>query len=108
MENRRFQRRKEDFVCANCGETVEGDGYTNHCPTCLFSRHVDVSPGDRDASCGGLMAPVGYLAKGGEGRILHRCVICGHERENRVAEADDPEALLRLAKEAADRFSKRR
>lgn len=106
MQDRKFQRRKEDFICANCSVAVEGDGYTNHCPVCLWSLHVDISPGDRAASCGGLMKPVAYSVKGGEERILQRCVACGHERENRTADGDDRDALLRLAQDAADRVSK--
>ncbi|MEK7158524.1 MAG: RNHCP domain-containing protein, partial [Patescibacteria group bacterium] len=45
--SRTFQRRVEDFTCESCGAQVTGDGYTNHCPQCLVSKHVDVYPGDR-------------------------------------------------------------
>ena len=107
MNERKFRRKKEDFICARCGVAVTGDGYTNHCPACLFSRHVDVFPGDRAASCGGLMEPVSSRMKNGEERILHRCVVCGHERENRVDDGDDRNVLLRMARDAADRLSKR-
>ncbi|HLL91284.1 MAG TPA: RNHCP domain-containing protein, partial [Tepidisphaeraceae bacterium] len=54
----RFTRQVEDFTCGHCGRSVRGNGYTNHCPGCLWSRHVDVNPGDRAAACGGLMEPV--------------------------------------------------
>jgi len=54
---KKFQRQKEDFVCGECGTTVSGTGYTNHCPQCLWSMHVDVNPGDRAAACGGMMEP---------------------------------------------------
>ena len=106
MGNQSFQKKKEDFVCLACGVTVAGDGYTNHCPSCLASRHVDVFPGDREADCGGLMDPVAYSVKNGEERILHRCVLCGHEKENRVHEADDRDAVLALITRQADRFAK--
>lgn len=106
MHRRKFQVKKEDFVCANCSAAVEGDGYTNHCPACLFSLHVDISPGDRASSCGGLMKPTAYSVKGGEGRILHRCIACGYEKENRVDDGDDRNALLRMARDAADRLSR--
>ena len=96
-EDRRFQRRIEDFDCLNCGEPVEGDGYTNHCPRCLHSRHVDVNPGDRASDCGGLMAPVALEHDGKKGFvILHRCERCGHEKKNRAAPDDDPEELSSL------------
>lgn len=93
---RRFSRVTEDFTCANCGAQVQGNGYTNHCPRCLWSRHVDVYPGDRAASCQGLMRPVGALSEGGRVVIVHRCVDCGHVRRNKAAHTDDPEAVLGL------------
>lgn len=94
---RQFRRVRESFRCLNCGEHVEGDGYTNHCPRCLTSRHVDIKPGDRAANCGGIMDPVAatFTPSGGF-RILHRCEICGHEKWNRAAEDDDPDELARL------------
>ena len=53
-----FQKTVEDFICEHCGNKVAGDGYTNHCPNCLWSKHVDVNPGDRAAICGGMMKAV--------------------------------------------------
>jgi len=96
-ESRRFQRRIEAFQCLHCGADISGDGYTNHCPACLWSRHVDVHPGDRAAECKGLMEPISYEVKGGETVLLHRCVACGFERRNRTAPNDDFEAILRLS-----------
>ncbi len=94
---RRFERTKEDFVCGNCGRAVHGNGYTNHCPKCLWSRHVDVNPGDRAATCGGLMEPIDAELKKGEWVILHRCVICGFERKNKTVPDDDFDAILKLS-----------
>jgi hypothetical protein len=63
----------------------------NHCPACLWSRHVDRVPGDRAEPCGGLMAPVKLLGASASGwTIVHRCLACGFERANRAA-LDDPE-----------------
>ena len=100
---KRFQRRVEDFQCLHCGRTVSGNGFTNHCPACLWSRHVDVNPGDRAAECGGPMRPVGHETTGGRTMILHRCETCGFERRNRLAPDDDMNALIRLAGETAGR-----
>ena len=61
---RKFQRKKEDFICENCNKKVKGDGYTNHCPACLWSKHVDINPGDRLAECKGMMKPIGLDKKG--------------------------------------------
>ena len=61
---KQFNRKKENFVCENCGEKVEGNGYTNHCPNCLWSKHVDINPGDRQEECKGLMVPVDLEKQG--------------------------------------------
>ncbi len=96
MEKPRFQAVPENFICRQCGAQVQGTGFTNHCPRCLYSRHVDVHPGDRADRCGNLMRPVSVTVKSGEWeQILHRCV-CGHERANKVQENDEEEALFAL------------
>ncbi|MDR1498768.1 MAG: RNHCP domain-containing protein [Rickettsiales bacterium] len=95
---KKFTKNVEDFVCENCGRAVKGNGYTNHCPFCFYSKHVDVNPGDRACSCDGLMEPVAILQKDGEFIILHRCQKCGFERKNRVTEDDDKNKLFELAK----------
>lgn len=84
-----FDKTKEDFICDQCGTEVRGTGYTNHCPACLWSKHVDINPGDRAATCGGAMRPVGYRARHGEYEIVHRCEVCGHEKSNRVSPGDN-------------------
>ena len=99
--SKRFQRRIEDFVCGHCGARVAGDGYTNHCPLCLWSRHVDVNPGDRAADCGGAMRPVAVEPARGGWSLTHICEICGTERRCKSAAADDRDALLAVARAAA-------
>ena len=102
-EERRFQKKKEDFVCLQCGFHVIGNGYTNHCPQCLYSRHVDIMPGDRRETCGALMESIALEKENGTEKILQRCLKCGHERKNRVSPDDDFEALLALSKKSTDR-----
>lgn len=97
MGEARFTRTREDFVCAHCGRQVRGTGYTNHCPSCLWSRHVDVNPGDRAAECGGMMAPVGVLFEQGGYVIVQACTECPHRRRNRATGNDLLDALLALA-----------
>lgn len=99
---RKFQSRKEDFLCLKCGQKVIGDGYTNHCPACLYSQHVDVNPGDRGEDCGGLMRPIGLEpSKRGGYRILHRCERCGAERFCKSSEQDSFEQILAIMRRMA-------
>lgn len=93
-----FKRTIEDFTCSHCGTAVTGDGYTNHCPKCLWSKHVDIDPGDRLEKCGGVMRPVSLEGSSPSYRIVHRCEQCGVERKVNAADDDDGEALLTLAR----------
>ena len=91
-----FIRNKEDFICDRCGAAVTGDGYTNHCPRCLWSKHVDIDPGDRASDCGGMMAPVKIESRSDEFVITHRCEKCGFEKRNRMAPGDDMSVAARI------------
>lgn len=97
MNARRFQRTIEDFNCEHCGFAVQGTGYTNHCPSCLWSRHVDIMPGDRQALCGGQMEPVAVEKKSDTYRILHRCQVCATEKWNQSAPEDNFTRLIEIA-----------
>ena len=93
-----FTRVVEDFVCEKCGIHVRGSGYTNHCPKCLWSKHVDIDPGDRAAACGGMMEPVAIEGSTGKGyTVRHKCKKCGFVRTNMVSPEDDPDAVVGLA-----------
>ena len=94
--DKKFQRKIENFECENCGEEVEGDGYTNHCPACLWSKHVDINPGDRASDCYGLMEPIEVDKKNGKNIITHRCLKCGHLKKNKIAENDDYDEILEI------------
>lgn len=95
---KKFQRRAEDFTCERCGAHVKGSGYTNHCPKCLWSKHVDVAPGDRAAACLGAMEPIAVEGTSSEYVLVHRCTKCGYEKRNKVAPNDDRESLVAVAK----------
>ncbi len=99
-------RREENtgFVCANCGEDVApltNGSYRNHCPMCLYSKHVDRRLGDRLSRCGGLMRPVALRRSKKGMQILHECTWCGLQRPNLVAERtvqpDNIDALIALS-----------
>ena len=96
METKKFQRKKEDFFCENCGEKVKGSGYTDHCPVCLWSRHIDINPGDRKSLCRGMMKPSGLEIRGEEYLILYECVKCGYKHKVKSAKEDDFDEILKL------------
>jgi len=98
--SKKFQKKVEDFVCENCGAEIKGSGYTNHCPKCLWSKHVDINPGDRESVCFGMMKPVSWETKKGEERIIHECVVCGHKKANKVSADDSREELIKIAQSA--------
>ena len=81
---------------------LQNGSYRNHCPFCVCREHVDVVPGDRVSSCGGLMKPVGVDYRAGKGHIVvPRSRRCRFVRPNRAA-TDDTEALLELMRDCAD------
>ncbi|MDR1354548.1 MAG: RNHCP domain-containing protein [Oscillospiraceae bacterium] len=92
------------FVCGNCGAVVmslDNGSFRNHCPVCLYSKHVDNQPGDRLAECGGLMKPIDVLVTSKKGlQIVHKCLACGAEKVNKVAEdanqCDDYQKILNV------------
>ncbi len=86
---KKFQRTIEDFVCENCGEEVSGNGYTNHCPSCLWSKHVDINPGDRANPCGGLMKPVDAYFQSQQWYLIQQCQECGERFKIKVAKEDN-------------------
>jgi len=87
----------ENFVCENCGERVVGDGYTDHCPKCLWGKHVDEeTPGDRESGCLGMMKPLYIMVKNNENKIHYKCQRCNHEFDVRLGKNDDKEVLERL------------
>jgi len=97
-------KRPLSFRCAHCRLDVPTDApgtqHRNHCPSCLWSRHVDARPGDRAMSddCGSVMEPIAISVRGkGEWVLIHRCTGCGELKSNRAAGDDSPLLLLRLA-----------
>lgn len=92
-----FTKRVEDFVCEKCGAKVTGSGFTNHCPKCLWSKHVDNDPGDRAALCGGMMEPIQLEGSSPKYRIVHKCLKCGLERRVSTSPSDETASVLALA-----------
>jgi len=99
VERKLFTKRDESFECENCGKQVEKLGYTSrdHCPYCLYSKHVDVMPGDRAEECQGKLAPQQVeLNSKREYVIIYKCEKCHQIRKNKAAEDDDKDLLIKL------------
>ncbi len=89
-----FIPRQEPFTCDHCGLAVtllKHGTYRNHCPRCLYSKHVDLEgPGDRANLCHGLMEPQAIDLDGKKGFvIIHRCTKCGGTFRNKAAGDDE-------------------
>ncbi len=93
-----FIRKKEKFKCENCNSFVQGDGYTDHCPNCLYSKHVDESvPGDRISNCKGMMIPTGITKKSGKTQIEYKCAKCGKTSLCKVAKDDNTDQVIAVS-----------
>lgn len=94
--------RNDPFTCENCHKKVApikyGGSYRNHCPYCLWSKHVDTNePGDRKSICKGMMEPISVFSRRtGEYVLVQKCVKCGFERYNRIAGDDDFDKITDL------------
>jgi ribosomal protein L37AE/L43A len=104
---KRFSKKQEDFVCEHCDKKVKGDGYTNHCPFCLWSKHVDENPGDRAEMCGGQMKPTDIYLENQDWVLIHECQRCGAVKRNRLAENDDMDVVIALQKKISERKTKK-
>ncbi|MBN1149566.1 MAG: RNHCP domain-containing protein [Anaerolineales bacterium] len=104
--------KNSSFRCGVCGNYVNAEAFVsgvqnrNHCPCCLWSKHVDLyTAGDRLAACKGRMQPVGlslkktrnkYSVDSGELMLIHQCAACGRLSINRIAADDLAEALFEV------------
>lgn len=97
-----FTEIDEEFTCENCGRKVKKLGYScrNHCPYCLYSKHVDNMPGDRQEECHGKLKPVGVELDSKKGYvIIFKCEKCGKIRRNKAAKDDNMELIIKLSAE---------
>jgi len=106
---KKFTRVIEDFICENCGEKIKGDGFTNHCPKCFYSKHVDIFPGDRLESCHGLMKPIDVeIGKSGKYIIIHKCEKCGEISKDKFREkTDDFDAFMKVIEKINEKKERR-
>ena len=99
---KKFNMIDENFICENCGFNVNKLNYTarDHCPICLYSKHVDNNPGDRLCNCKGLLVPIGIeKSKKKDYKIIYRCSKCNEVKKNIMATDDNFDLIIELSKE---------
>ena len=89
-----FTMINESFLCENCDKEIWKHptwSARNHCPHCLYSKHLDWSmPWDRLSNCASLMQPIWIDHKKNKWiMIKHRCIKCGKEMLNKLAPDDN-------------------
>lgn len=92
--------RDEEFICENCHKNVNRLNYTarDHCPYCLYSKHVDITPGDRLNECKGLLEPVSIEKFKDTYKIVYKCKKCKQIHKNIMARDDDYNKIIELSK----------
>lgn len=90
----------ENFICENCNRSVRKLKYTarDHCPYCLYSKHVDINPGDRLNTCKGMLKPVKIEKFKNTYKIIYKCEKCKSLHKNIMANDDDMDLIIELSK----------
>lgn len=99
MEDKKFKMIDEEFICENCGFKVEPLKYTarDHCPNCLYSKHIDINPGDRKNTCLGPLEPI-EIEKHKKGfKIIYKCKKCNEIKKNIAANDDNMDLIIKLS-----------
>ena len=96
---KKFNMIDEEFICENCGENVSKLKYSarDHCPYCLFSKHVDINPGDRSNECKGLLEPIDIEKFKNTYKIIYKCQKCGQNHRNVMADDDDLNKIIEIS-----------
>jgi len=119
MNNQKNHFENGDFYCCNCSQWVPfthsmGTRHRNHCPFCLWSKHVDDHiSGDRASKCQANMKPIGLTFKHegadkygrprqGEIMVVHECTACDEISINRIAADDSPEAIIGIFRQSLE------
>lgn len=96
---KKFNMIDEKFICENCKKEVDILGYTarDHCPFCLYSKHLDINPGDRQNPCQGLMKPIGIEKFKKSYKIIYSCTKCHKTHKNIMAIDDNFNKIIELS-----------
>lgn len=100
METKRFTKNDDEFICENCNKKVTKLKYTSrdHCPYCLYSKHVDIMPGDRANTCKGVLEPIQTLIDSKKGYVIvYKCRKCGKIVRNKAAKDDDIDLIIKYS-----------
>lgn len=94
-----FTMKDEKFICEQCNKLVSKLNYTarDHCPYCLYSKHVDINPGDRQNTCLGLLKPIGIEKFKNTYKIIYKCTKCNKLHKNIMANDDDMNLIIKLS-----------
>lgn len=89
----------EEFICEYCNKKVEKLNYTarDHCPYCLYSKHLDINPGDRSNTCHGLLEPIEIEKFKNTYKIIYKCTKCGEKHKNIMANDDNFSKIIELS-----------
>lgn len=100
-----FIKNDQSFICHNCGKKVEKLEYTSrdHCNHCLYSIHVDITPGDRLNECKGILKPfnIEISNKIKSEVIIYKCLKCGNIIRNKVAIDDNKDEMYKIVENYA-------
>lgn len=88
----------EQFICEHCHRQVTKLNYSarDHCPYCLYSKHVDINPGDRANHCLGLLKPIDVEKFKNTYKIIYECETCHMQHKNIMAMDDDLNEIIKL------------
>lgn len=96
---KKFTMIDESFTCEYCNHLINPLGYTarDHCPYCLYSKHLDIFPGDRNNTCHGLMQPIGIEKFKNTYKIIYKCTKCQQIHKNIMANDDNYDIIIKLS-----------
>lgn len=97
---KQFTKLDEEFICENCKQKIEKLNYTtrDHCNHCLYSKHLDINPGDRQNTCKGLLKPIGIEKFKNTYKIIYKCEKCNEIHKNIMATDDNMDLIIELSK----------
>jgi len=97
---KKFNEIDETFICEHCKNEVELLKYScrDHCNHCLYSKHVDILPGDRSNECLGILEPIGIEKFNDTFKIIYKCLKCNEIKKNIMAKDDNYDLIIELSK----------